>query len=301
MERHERYDPEDIEHLLSERSFDALLEEERAYVMRHLGGREEYENMRALLLHVRHDEQQREEIEGDEQTRDRVMGAFRAQQRPTWRIWLNSLASVFAIDEHRSYWKPALAFGSLAALIGLGVYLAVVLPGKGELELAEVRQVPQKTVTEPGSSKEPALTPVTPPSDVAAQPETAAAPPNAAEAVDRSVAIEHSSDNTGEVDAVVRNNEASLEEESQEDVVGAPVTGAVATVTVPAHAETVDLDDVRVVEVRELVTNQSMSNASGVQITKTKARTERSKGTVRQRSRNMANDPEVRGLLAQGW
>ena len=36
MERREHYDPEDIESLLQERGFDELLEEERAYVLRHL-------------------------------------------------------------------------------------------------------------------------------------------------------------------------------------------------------------------------------------------------------------------------
>ena len=53
MERHERYDPEDIESLLSERGFDELLPDERAFVLRHVNGREEYERMRALLHYVR--------------------------------------------------------------------------------------------------------------------------------------------------------------------------------------------------------------------------------------------------------
>ena len=49
MERRELYDPEDIESLLQERGYDELLEEERAFVLRHLSGREEYEAMRTLF------------------------------------------------------------------------------------------------------------------------------------------------------------------------------------------------------------------------------------------------------------
>ena len=49
MERRELYEPEDIEQLLIERPYDELLEMERAFVLRHLSGRDEYEAMvRAL-------------------------------------------------------------------------------------------------------------------------------------------------------------------------------------------------------------------------------------------------------------
>ena len=41
MEPRELYDPEDIEQLLIERAFDELLEEERAFVLRHLSDRTE--------------------------------------------------------------------------------------------------------------------------------------------------------------------------------------------------------------------------------------------------------------------
>mgnify|MGYP003380342745 CR=1 FL=1 len=72
MERRERYDPEDIESLLSERSFDELLEEERAYVLRHLTDRNEYETMRGLLLHMRTSDREQEPLVAPDSVRSNV-------------------------------------------------------------------------------------------------------------------------------------------------------------------------------------------------------------------------------------
>ena len=77
MELREHYDPEDIENLLQERGFDELLEEERAYVLRHLTGREEYETMRALLNQVRDDGRTRDLISVDDGVRTNVLAALR--------------------------------------------------------------------------------------------------------------------------------------------------------------------------------------------------------------------------------
>ncbi|HRF81766.1 MAG TPA: hypothetical protein PL070_16935 [Flavobacteriales bacterium] len=119
MERHERYDPEDIEGLLSERGFDELLPDERAFVLRHLSGREEYERMRALLHYVRPDERDRGTIEPEDRVRTNVLEAFRAQQQPQWRIWLNGISlwlapnGASAIDT-RSVLTPTMRLGQSA-------------------------------------------------------------------------------------------------------------------------------------------------------------------------------------------
>ena len=79
MERPERYDPEDLEHLMLERGFDELLEEERAYALRHLEGRAEYERMRALLHHVREDKRDHAPMDADPAVRE---PAAQPQKRP---------------------------------------------------------------------------------------------------------------------------------------------------------------------------------------------------------------------------
>lgn len=140
MERRERYDPEDIESLLTERSFDELLEEERAYVLRHLTDRNEYETMRGLLLHMRTSDREQDPLVAPESVRSNVINAFRAQQRPKWQIWLNSVGTLIWPKDMSAMWRPALAFASLAVLITAGVLL-VQNYGAHNSELAELKDV----------------------------------------------------------------------------------------------------------------------------------------------------------------
>lgn len=138
MDRRERYDPEDIETLMQERSFDELLEEERAYVLRHVSDRAEYEAMRGLLLHMRDTPQDHGPIEADPAIRGKVMQAFRAQQQPEWRIWLNSVGAWLMPENAFALWRPALAFATLALVIGSAVLLMQQVP-EPAAELAEIR------------------------------------------------------------------------------------------------------------------------------------------------------------------
>jgi hypothetical protein len=138
MERRELYDPEDIEQLLIERAYDDLLEEERAFVLRHLTDRTEYERMRALLLRMHTDEQDAP-LDAAPSVRNHVMEAFRAQQRPQWRIWLNSVHAFLLPSEPRDYWRPALAFGSLALVTTLAVVGVGSFDRSSANEMAEVK------------------------------------------------------------------------------------------------------------------------------------------------------------------
>jgi hypothetical protein len=149
MEPRELYGPEDIEQLLIERSYDDLLEEERAFVHRHLSDRAEYQRMRALLLRVHEDDRPVTDLDADPAVRENVMAAFRAQQQPQWRIWLNSVGGFLIPREPAQFWKPALAFGTLALLVTVGVIGLRNLDVARNAEMAEVRPAPAKTTSEP--------------------------------------------------------------------------------------------------------------------------------------------------------
>ncbi len=140
MERPERYDPEDLEHLMLERSFDELLEEERAYALRHLESRAEYERMRALLHHVRDGKSAQAPLDADPAVRERVLQAFRAQQLPQWQIWLNSVGGFLLPARPSSYWRPVLALGTVAALIFGSLTLWNSMGYDEHAVLAEVKQ-----------------------------------------------------------------------------------------------------------------------------------------------------------------
>ncbi|MBZ0206034.1 MAG: hypothetical protein K8H89_06890 [Flavobacteriales bacterium] len=140
MDRTERYDPEDLEHLMLERGFDELLEEERAYALRHLDGRAEYERMRALLHHVREEKSERPLMDADPAVRERVLAAFREQRQPQWRIWLNSVGGFLLPSRPSMYWRPALALGTVAALVFTALVTWNSLEQKDNKVLAEVKQ-----------------------------------------------------------------------------------------------------------------------------------------------------------------
>jgi hypothetical protein len=141
MELRERYDPEDIETLLSERGYDELLEEERAYVLRHLSGREEYEAMRALLLHVREGAHEDRPECTDPQVRTAVLEAFRSRKRSSMKtIWLNSIAAALWPKDGWAMWRPAVALASVALLLVGGWWFLGRSGSVGTNELAELKQ-----------------------------------------------------------------------------------------------------------------------------------------------------------------
>lgn len=154
MERRELYEPEDIEQLLIERPWNELLEEERAFVLRHLSGRHEYEAMRALLLNVHDDAANTEPTDAPPEVRAHVMDVFRSEQRPQWRIWLNSVPGFLLPQRTSELWRPALAFGSVA----LVVWLAVLGSRRSELtaapQLAEVKDT-RSVETEQATKEKP--------------------------------------------------------------------------------------------------------------------------------------------------
>lgn len=154
MERPERYDPEDIEHLMLERPFDALLAEEKAYVLRHLRDGAEYGRMRALLLHVQEDMHQAPLAE-DPAVRERVLRAFRDARRPGWRIWLNSLGAFLLPARPVYYWRPVLALGVVALLVVSSLSLWNALYPTERNVLAEVHEVPSPATVKQAEVKAP--------------------------------------------------------------------------------------------------------------------------------------------------
>lgn len=140
MERPERYDPEDIEHLMLERPFEELLPEEKAFVLHHLQDAAEYQRMRALLLHMQAESGQPEPLEAGPAVRERVLAAFRDHRQPQWRIWLNSVGGFLVPARPVHYWRPALALGALALLSITSVTLWKAMQPQENKVLAELQQ-----------------------------------------------------------------------------------------------------------------------------------------------------------------
>ncbi len=298
MERRELYDPEDIESLLSERSFDELLEEERAYVLRHLSGREEYEAMRSLLLDLRDTERDAEPLEPDAGLRDRVLQVFRDQQQPRWRVWLNSVGPLVMPRDLSNLWRPALAFGTLALLVVVGIWVVNSTGVQKNAELAEVRR------PEPPSKASEANTGALSELDSApSEPFRTLTESNQEPGLMAPVAVQE--------EAVAAEIQEDLNEPAAdvELAAGATTSDAVAekreqVSTKAAAAEQADMvmmpeqEYSRTIGTRELSQNQSLANTE----VKVAAGKDRKRMAEQPRSgRALDQDQALLGLLAAGW
>jgi|GEM_PF-3805910 len=77
MDTFEPYEPEDLETLLREKSFDELLPEEQAFALKHIASCAEYESLRGLYLRLTTD--RRDTLEPSPEMKNRAMAAFRAK------------------------------------------------------------------------------------------------------------------------------------------------------------------------------------------------------------------------------
>jgi hypothetical protein len=306
MERPERYDPEDIEHLLSERPFHQLLAEEKAYVLRHIGDADEYERMRALLLHLRKDEQHREPLMPDAAAREQVMDVFRAQQRPVWRVWLNSVAGFFAQEHEGFAWRPALALAGVATVLVVGVAVVYRASFTGPEQLAEV-VAPKQDRQAPAGPTDAGL--LAPSSESAATAEPVMVDAEAGAAVENDARTVAPGVSRAEADAMPAPFATlpSVAENAAEDVVG---LAAVAADDERELAEELSLDavtvmpqatDHRMVREGELARNSSVGNAAGVVSAQEVSGRRRSSAVVVDRSRSVADDSELLALLRPGW
>lgn len=319
MERHERYDPEDIESLLSERAFDELLADERAFVLRHISGRDEYERMRALLHYVRPDERERGTIEPEDRVKRNVIATFRAQQQPQWRIWLNTLATWLAPGEASAtplwrdkLWRPTLAFASLALLIIGGVVVVrqfhsaseniVVAELKNEERPAPAPPAEVATDNAAGSSVDEAdrnnLSAEVDRQSVAQErvPYTAE---NKVAHVSREAAVAYDANVGAEAESATEDVAffAPVMEEAKYTPVE-PTAAGTATAESLSHVVTSD----------ELARNMSTSNVTGRVMAKDVTVASKSAGKTRAKfedgptaSRSVAQDPRVLDLVTAGW
>lgn len=310
MERREHYDPEDIERLLQERDFDQLLEEERAYVLRHLESRNEYESMRALLHQVRNDDQPA--VEADDDVREHVMRAFRQEHRPQWQIWLNSVAALLRPQEGMAMpmLRPALVVATLALLVTAGVWVMKQSSTSEDQPLAELKAKPtaaaaevERAASEPAEKQAKSLE-----SSEVSEQLNRAAPASAQEFKTVQVEEDASSDlqsaNSASVakEPLLAKDMAPVraDKSEYEEVAKNKKEIADSDVAVPVNEDRMEriaaaAPQSHVVTEAELARNYSVANATG------KVTTTVSSVATPAMTGNLAASPEVLALLATGW
>lgn len=306
MTHRERYDPEDIEVLLSEHAFEELLPEERAYVLRHLSGREEYEAMRATLQQIRAQDQRRRPIEPDAHVRQAVLEAFGERHRTGWRYHLNAVGAWLFPPDARGVFRPAMVLGGLALLV---VTLVWLLPSAMELPtgpLAEVKTSQEEVpATSPIPKEEPASA-----ETIVTRTNEPAATEQAGEEEDRTWIAEagqHESEKDSEVrdsrpapipammdalDDVAESDHRSEAEEVVEQIAmerSAPITATRSE----SHAMPAAREGSREVRQQELSMNMTMADGS--------VETAAKQSSAPQMSRTIATDADLLGLLTAAW
>lgn len=139
MNKHQLYDPEDLESLLEHKSFNDLYPEERQFVLRHIDSESEYESLRETLLTLRGLVKNEVDIEPNRYVRKNVMDVFAAQHK---RPGFSLNAWFVLISERLNGYRPALAFGAVLGIVGIAMY--VYFSGSTDAEmLADNHQTPR--------------------------------------------------------------------------------------------------------------------------------------------------------------
>lgn len=154
MSKFSTYDPEDIEKLMLNKSFDELYDKEKEFVLRHIDSEEEYEQMRQVLLEVKASEDFDEIIEPPAYMRKQLIEEFEAQKRHNPLLLLfQQIQAVFKM--------PAFQIGFATVSVFLFVMILVKFNNKSDnIELAQNKNVetetlsPTSTITEPATYSE---------------------------------------------------------------------------------------------------------------------------------------------------
>jgi len=142
MSKFSIYDPEDIENLMLNKSFDELYDKEKEFVLRHISSEEEYEQMRQVLLDVKASENMDESIEPPAYMRKQLIEEFEAHKRHNPLILLfQQIQAVFKM--------PAFQIGFATVSLFLFVMIFVKFNNKSDnIELAQNKDYNTETTSQ---------------------------------------------------------------------------------------------------------------------------------------------------------
>jgi hypothetical protein len=120
MKKDNKYDPEDLESLLMHKSFDELYPEEKEFVLKHLEGPGEYEEMRQTLLLVQREMQEGEGIEARPEIKERLLESFHSERKGGFLVWLNQFFS--ALERNRYKWAVPVAVAGMAIFVWFFIF-----------------------------------------------------------------------------------------------------------------------------------------------------------------------------------
>ena len=159
MKKQHIYDPEDLESLMINKSFDELLEAERVFALRHVDGAHAYTAMRSTLLAVLAQAKatHQEVTPPSAQRKSALLDAYRAKHTAKKRLLfsLNGFTALFSnLRENRSY--PVFAFSIVVVLV-VGVWWVAsddLAPAQRMAQMSDRETLQESAMREDGGSTE---------------------------------------------------------------------------------------------------------------------------------------------------
>jgi hypothetical protein len=127
MNENLKYDPEDIESLLLHKQFNELFDEEKEFVLQHIGSAEEYESLRQTLFHLQNSPDHEEWLEPDPGIKSALLRGFVSEEKQGFRVWLNNLFDGIQFDWLK---RPAFAVSFATICAAIIVVVAINLQTK---------------------------------------------------------------------------------------------------------------------------------------------------------------------------
>lgn len=134
MDKKITYNPEDIEELLMNKSFDELLLEEREFVLNHVESEQEYKELRNTLLSIKKYSEEQDQLVVPHRIKSELMKLMEQKKKPFGWFSLNSFGVFLFPSGVPFYKKPGIQFASLSLMllfvINIGLDRIESQPGK---------------------------------------------------------------------------------------------------------------------------------------------------------------------------
>jgi hypothetical protein len=138
MESKNTYNPEDIESLLMNKSFDELHDEEKNFVMQHIDSKDEYKLMRTTLLAIKKSADNDEAIVSKPEVKEELLLLMEQKSKRGFG-WINLNGGFWAFlfpTDVNIFKKPAFQLASLGLLLFSGIFVSNKLMDNNTSNLA---------------------------------------------------------------------------------------------------------------------------------------------------------------------
>lgn len=136
MKEKTTYNPQDIEDLLLNKSFDELHSDEKEFVLTHLENETEYKELRNTLISVKQIAAEQESVYVPNRIKEDLMKLMENRKKPFGWFSLNSIAAFLFPSNTPLFKKPGLQFATVGLLLIFTVNIGIDFVNQPKKELA---------------------------------------------------------------------------------------------------------------------------------------------------------------------